>query len=153
MNSTFEDDDALRAMAREALGRGSDPSAAVFAAIHEAAVRHAAFRHERAVRVHRAWRRALTVFGGAAAAAVVLLSVVPRESLPPSTVPAVPAAVPEVAWDSEVSYEDACALMVLVGSGSVPTEDGGDEPLEATLLRHQERHGGFEDAHDLYASF
>jgi len=130
---------------RDALGRGDVPSASTLAAIHAAAAGHASLRRKPWVRWWGYWRRTVIGAGGiAAAAAVVVLSML--QPPPP------PSGAVSPALDRSERIELALALTVLAeGDSNLEDERSSFELLAEAFLRLQEQHGGFEDAHALYA--
>ncbi len=143
MKSDARDNERLLDQVCEALGRGGEPSGAVYAAIHAAAMQHAARRRNPWVRGWLLWRRAVLGSGGVVAALLVLWFAV---SQPPS--------VTESTIHSADFSEAALALMMLAADEDpFVVEAPSTDLLADYLLRFQEIPGEFEIAHTIYSSY
>lgn len=143
MNRPTPDEQALLAQARAALLRGPRPPETVYAAIHAAAQRHAAQRASTWVRWWSLWRRTVLAAGGSLAALLTLLAALP--GLVSTPAPRAPA-------ESDLPAA-TLALIALADENPPALNDATTAELLARyLLRLQETPGGFESAHDLYAS-
>lgn len=144
MNWPTPDEQALLAQARAALLRAPAPPESVYSAVRDAAQRHAAQRSSAWIRWWSLWRRAVFATGGSLAALLTLLAALP--GLLPTSAPRIPA-------ESDLPAATLALIAALADEDPPALSDVTTAELLARyLLRLQETPGGFESAHDLYAS-